>query len=411
MADSNLGEPGKDFKPREDKRSPECPDASKRRTMKILGTGFLAMALGLRGDTREGVEAVYKDTPDLAQPVVSVQPPVRVQRKKPSAPKVPETLEPAPTLTENAVSTFKQIFSETGEQVFFIDDNYKIVGGPFRRPNKRDFKKLKKAKETPHKKYSSFKQAWYNDRRQELKDANPEIEFSLELDDERPFVKRGTDSFAEVSENSQQTIDDQNILEFLYENFDTELQTLEFANDYPELADYVSEFFVFGALGQETKYQNRDNGTAKGIWQFTKDTARDCGLTVNLRKDERTDPQKSSCAAARCVNKSYLYLADRSPIFEIMKEFEVDPKDFLVPCMVNAYQAGMGSIRKMLTWFYDNYPRDVFEAEFGKKAWDKDLYFLMSKLYMESGEGRRYKEESRSYYLMSLTMYEEMRGL
>lgn len=320
-----------------------------------------------------------------------------------------ENVERASELTDRAVGSFGKIFNATGERIFFLDDDYIILGGEsFIKPSKKAFKKLVRAKKTPHKTYGAFLQAWFNEKRRELKERYPEMTLSLTKGEERPEMTRGTGAIAEASENMLTDHDETVLADTLFGNFNLGLSQTDFAADYPELIEYVSRFFVFGVAAHETKYRNLDNGTARGLWQFTSETARECGLQADDEKDERIDYAKSSQAAASCVNKMYLYFKKGSPVIEIMDEFAVPAEDFLVPCLVNAYHSGMGNVASMLLWFQKTYTRASFEAEFGQKAWGKDLYFLMSKLYRNSGESGSYKDESRVYYLATSAMYKAL---
>ena len=66
-------------------------------------------------------------------------------------------------------------------------------------------------------------------------------------------------------------------------------------------------FIPFVESGYDTNAYNKKSG-ARGMWQFLSATAKEYGLTVNKKVDERTNPQKSAKAATK-------YLADMCAIF------------------------------------------------------------------------------------------------
>ena len=66
-------------------------------------------------------------------------------------------------------------------------------------------------------------------------------------------------------------------------------------------------FIPFVESGYDTNAYNKKS-SARGMWQFLPATAKEYGLTVNKKVDERTDVQKSAKAAAK-------YLADMCAIF------------------------------------------------------------------------------------------------
>lgn len=77
----------------------------------------------------------------------------------------------------------------------------------------------------------------------------------------------------------------------------------------------------------ESEYQNNavSKAGAKGMWQFMKGTARDYGLKINSKIDEREDPQKSLSAFIKYMEDAY-------------KKFDNDPLLALV-----SYNCGMNS--------------------------------------------------------------------
>ncbi len=83
----------------------------------------------------------------------------------------------------------------------------------------------------------------------------------------------------------------------------------------------------------ESGYQERvrSSASARGMWQFMPATARDYGLRVDDRVDERTDPRKATVAACRHLTR-------------LLEMF--GPNAFM--CAVAAYNKGQGGMARCL---------------------------------------------------------------
>lgn len=92
--------------------------------------------------------------------------------------------------------------------------------------------------------------------------------------------------------------------------------------------DFIYVAFVESIFNPDA-YNN--NSGAKGLWQLMPDTARSFGLRVNDQIDERSDPAKSTTAAAR-------YLKYLQGLFG---------RDNL-PLVLAAYNAGEGRIQRII---------------------------------------------------------------
>ncbi|MBU1992867.1 transglycosylase SLT domain-containing protein [Patescibacteria group bacterium] len=197
------------------------------------------------------------------------------------------------------------------------------------------------------------------------------------------------------------------VLQVVEEEFPKAFKETDFAKTYPMEAVDIMDFFMHGLAAQESKYNRfalSEDG-ALGVWQFMPITARAMGLKAGGYTDERTDVKKSTRAAAKYIDRIYYRLIKNSPILEVMRKFGVSAEDFIVPCIMNSYHSGPTNVYKMISWFSEAHTPESFAEEFGTGPYGKDLYFLMSKLYVESGQSGNYKKHSREYYLRVMAMY------
>ncbi len=70
------------------------------------------------------------------------------------------------------------------------------------------------------------------------------------------------------------------------------------------------ELIAVGFVESGFKVNARSPAGARGMWQFMKGTAKAYGLTINILKDDRLDPKKSSDAASRHLRDLYLQFRD-----------------------------------------------------------------------------------------------------
>jgi hypothetical protein len=183
------------------------------------------------------------------------------------------------------------------------------------------------------------------------------------------------------------------------------------------------EFLMPGLAGQESRYnmQAVSSANAMGVFQFLPSTWQARG----------NDPEKilvfreQTRAAAAYMAYIHDFLWDRrAEEFDYIRDefFDGDQaafeKYFLVPCIVNSYNTGVGRMSAVVDWFSD-LPvgtEEGFAEEYGYyDEYGYDLYYIMTKRAAEEDEVYlldAYGPDSSQYferiYMMS-TLLEETR--
>lgn len=370
------------------------------------------------------------------EPVKAAPPPIKRKEVVPSSADNWATGE----LTENKVSSFMMAFSQLKrDSIILIDQNGNIIyGAPI--PVPADIAAKERTMES--KAFQDIFQKWLNEERKKIQAAFPTVHVSFAENREEPTllsVRKSHEESADESlfdvvlRNSQSAVSTKNHkskMEFAKETFaDSALP--------PELA----ALFI-GACAAESQFSEIGTNRigAAGPWQIMPDAAKDFGLMgttpnwikkrvrkgkkgpwimqrvrVDVPFDNRNNFEKATPAAAKLIGKFYRELANQDKgadgnkstvVMDIQKKCGVSDEDFLHQAVVNSYQAGPGRIKRMCEWFMKNYSPEDVEKILGRRPYGKDLYTLMTYVYIQSRNDPNYGKQSRDYVIRAMAMKE-----
>lgn len=304
-------------------------------------------------------------------------------------------------LTSNKVNTFMLAFARLNrKQIILIDQNGNpITGRPIPIPQE-----LLDVEGKPN--FYLLFQRWLNGKRRELKKQFPTIHYHSRADREEPSLlsvrgslkgaTNGENAFDLVWQNCQKPVSSRNTM--------NRFAFAERAIRDAELPEELGELFI-GACAAESKFdekeQNKKTG-AGGAWQIMPRTGRAFGLSTS----DLLDFEKSTRGAMRIIKDMYVELKRSQDVKKVMQTYGVSEEDFLFLATINSYQAGPPLIRKMCRWFLEHYPPAEVEEILGKGPYGKDLYVLMSSLYIQSGHDADYGKQSRDYVTAAMAMQE-----
>lgn len=163
-----------------------------------------------------------------------------------------------------------------------------------------------------------------------------------------------------------------------------------------------------GLCGVESQFDDaaESSDEAVGAWQLTIDAAEQGGIIhtrkigkgkgrkVIVGRDNRISFELATQGAVGYMEYLYKYFQARPACEEIKKKFGFSDEDFIehfmTPVTINAYHSGMGNLRKIIEWFAEKVSTEDVKRRLGNPPYGKDIYTLMSELYMEFGKSAEF---------------------
>ncbi len=175
------------------------------------------------------------------------------------------------------------------------------------------------------------------------------------------------------------------------------------------LSDFLKvrgPFLFFQESGYDPTKVSKPN--AAGIAQLKPDTARDYGLTVSEKEDERFNPQRSTEAAIKHLKICKQTIARSSAFRQIkdaLPQLQSDD-DFLDLLTINAYNAGQSRIIAGLDYFLKKWSAHSFELFPGTSA--RELFAIFTEFSEKSSDNllNGYSKEAAEYSYKITALYE-----
>lgn len=347
-------------------------------------------------------------------------------------------------LTENRIEMFKVVFANlTRDQIVFVDQNWNMIGGgPIEVSD--EIKALSqqvasnggaKREELLAKRRELF-QTWLNDMRRKLKKQYPTIEFDISPDRE-DFEKpeqfsvyaslmdepEGTTKLDVVLKNAKKhAVLDENFCEYRdcsdrsYTRFDLirSLLHARVVTDTPSLGlpELLQE--LLAALpAVESMYDpaliNSETG-ASGAWQIIEELGKERGL-VREGYDGRRYFATATDKMADYFAELYKTIKNNPDVKQLQDIYGLNEEHIVHPLVLSSYHSGFGrNIERrvgqdgkmrdgMVRWFLANVSPKMVRQHIGNPPYGRDLFTLMTTLYMNQSGDRRYFKKSRDYYV------------
>jgi soluble lytic murein transglycosylase-like protein len=160
--------------------------------------------------------------------------------------------------------------------------------------------------------------------------------FSVQGNDfDYPWTERHSVLTAYAEKNKE------HIIRFAPIKLERSLEYLDFIKRELRKENMPKELIILAAIESGFKERSVSSANAVGMWQFTEETAKEWGLIVNDKVDERNDWRKSTVVAIKYIK----WMANRY--------FEGDYESAIL-----AYNAGIGRVNRAMR---DNNTNDPWE--------------------------------------------------
>ncbi len=268
-----------------------------------------------------------------------------------------------------------------------------------------------------------FNQKWLNAWRREIYNRYPSIEFDLTLNQERPKQMNSRRSVKQTKYNSNIEL----VLDYGSQNvLGLDISRIAYAKQVFSQPTQVAQAIImpagirkrlseisYGIAGIESGFDNAQISPVKAqsVWQIMPSTFRQICQTLNINPNYNSLITTTKVANRYC-EEIYLYLIRYChDDFELIrttfgfseKKFE---NEFIFPCIVSAYHAGQGRLRKVIHWFAENYDQDTLNQKIGTypDGYGYDLFGHMTRLCYQEKAVYGYRRQSWEYFLRANAM-------
>ncbi|KHD05488.1 hypothetical protein PN36_26765 [Candidatus Thiomargarita nelsonii] len=271
-----------------------------------------------------------------------------------------------------------------------------------------------------------FNQKWLNAWRYQIHLHYPSIDFDLSLAQERPKQMnakrsvRGTNyntNIEYVLDYGRRKLEDgSGISRIAYAKNVFSQSTLVGDQKSIELPAGIRKRLSeisYGIAGIESGFNNSliSPVKAQSVWQIMPSTFDQICEKIDLKVDY-DDFTTTTAVANRYCEEIYDYLRRfcHDDFESLRTEFGFSKTDFenefIFPCIVSAYHAGYGRLKKVIHWFAENYDQERLNQKIGSypDGYGYDLFGQMTRICYHDNPVRGYSRESWEYFLRANAM-------
>jgi hypothetical protein len=274
-----------------------------------------------------------------------------------------------------------------------------------------------------------FDQKWLNAWRRKFYSRYPSIDFDLTLDQEFPKQMNSRRSVEKTyyNTNIERVLDygSQNVLglDGLTNSPISPISRIAYAKKVFSQSTQVGNQppinlpagirkrlgeISYGIAGIESGFDNSQISPAKAqsVWQIMPSTFRFICKKLGLKADYNSLITTTTVANRYCEEIYHYFIRYCHDDFEsIRSEFGFSEQyfenEFIFPCIVNAYHAGQGRLKKVVHWFAENYDQDTFNQKIGTypDGYGYDLFGHMTRICYQEKTVYGYGRQSWEYFL------------
>jgi len=267
-----------------------------------------------------------------------------------------------------------------------------------------------------------FHQKWLNAWRHQIHRHYPSIDFDLTRDKERPKQMNAKRSVRASNYNTNIEF----VLDYGRRKLEDGISRIAYAKKVFSQSTLVGKSIElpagirkrlseisYGLAGIESGFNNSliSPVKAQSVWQIMPATFEQICEKLDLKVDY-DDFITTTAVANRYCEEIYDYLRRfcHDDFESLRTEFGFSKTDFenefIFPCIVNAYHAGYGRLKKVIHWFAENYDQERLNQKIGTypDGYGYDLFGQMTRICYDDKPVRGYGRESWEYFLRANAM-------